>query len=109
MMPYEWRYPVERPRQSIMDYNLPLVPETVRSILFRAKNMYLGLLPHSEDTMYQYICVDCWAATGDKNSFTSSWAKLSELATEDQQQEMSDHAKQHSVIWAWVNSIERKK
>lgn len=62
---------------------------------------------------YSYQCMSCLVSSGDcDNSFKTefhSQFKMKNGPTIDQIKEMNDHARQHNIMWSWVNSIERNK
>jgi hypothetical protein len=62
-----------------------------------------------EENRYRYRCMDCYLASGSKeDSFTTGFEKAADLKTGPtnyQMDEMSDHARQHSIMWSWARSL----
>jgi hypothetical protein len=65
-----------------------------------------------QDTPHRYYCESCLAACGDKKAvFHTGAAPLKNMKngpTDKQRTQMSEHAEQHSIIWNWARSQEKK-
>lgn len=71
------------------------------------------------DVPWRWYCQDCYAACGDRRDvFKTDWVRREDLggkgsretggfseATHDQQRQMNEHAKQHSIMWAWAKGL----
>ncbi len=70
------------------------------------------------DVPWRWTCQDCYAASGDRLAFKTDWEKREDLGgqgrrdvggfsepTRKQQDQMSDHAKQHSIMWSWAKGL----
>jgi hypothetical protein len=64
-----------------------------------------------ETKRVQYRCMDCYAASGNPEAFTTGSAfatRMKDGPTDKQQGQMIDHARQHSIMWSWAKSLEGK-
>ena len=71
------------------------------------------------DVPWRWCCQDCYGASGDRRDiFKTDWARREDLggkgnrnaggfneATYNQQQQMNQHAKQHSIMWSWAKGL----
>lgn len=115
MIPYH--YPVQEPPtfgaiQQEVEYGRP---SQIVVIQFRAvEPVYQMRGEQIEDPglrYYQYVCYSCLSACGDpKNIFKTVWSSRRNMRlgpTEDQVEEMKEHAEQHSIIWGWARQQDR--
>jgi len=64
--------------------------------------------PDRQKFPYRYRCLSCYAASGDEDGFRTQCEQLQRLTdgpTEEQQSQMADHAKQHSIMYAWARGL----
>ena len=78
-------------------------------------NVYINIW----DVPWRWTCQSCYAASGDDRSiFKTDWEKREHLGgqgskdvggfsepSRKQQDQMSDHAKQHSIMWSWARGL----
>ena len=77
-------------------------------------NVYINIW----DVLWRWTCQDCYAASGDRYAFKTDWEKREDLGgqgrrdvggfsgpTRKQQDQMADHARQHSIMWSWVKGL----
>lgn len=62
-----------------------------------------------ENNQYRYRCLSCYCACGsDKHCFVTRFEKaqhLKEGPTVQQRNQMSEHAKQHTIMYSWVKGL----
>jgi len=64
--------------------------------------------PDKQKFPYRYRCLSCYEASGDSGCFCTQSEQLQRLKdgpTQDQQSQMADHAKQHSIMYAWAKGL----
>ena len=67
--------------------------------------------PDPQKFPYRYKCMSCYAASGSNDVFSTQSEQKQSLKdgpTQEQQDQMSDHARQHTIMWAWARSLEGK-
>ena len=62
-----------------------------------------------ENNQYRYRCMDCFMASGSEEyTFATRFEKakfLREGPTQQQQDEMNEQTRQHSIMWSWARSL----
>ena len=101
-------YPVREPRNPFAEGNRKVIAD--RSIAFHL--VCVGSTPYDEHTPYRYACYSCYEACGDLEScFKTGSAPLKNLRkgpTDKLSDQMRDHADQHSIIWNWARSQDKR-
>ena len=108
---YPWYRPITAeiepfdPKIAQLD-RLMFIPEFDRDVL----NPDLRI--HVLDVPWRWYCQDCYAAYGSKEDvFHTDWKTRRYLTNwgttvcSQQEQQISDHGRQHSIMWAWVRSV----
>lgn len=109
LAPTHWRIPVKKPLKAGA-FGRPLtdeVPCIALTFVARVPFQYYPL-PEGEGRLVQYQCQDCQYATLNEDEIVCTrWDHDpgTGFPSEDQQTEMQDHARQHALMWAWVESI----
>lgn len=99
-----WKIPWSRP-VPITEQELSKIDCSIGYVVFQLEmNSFL-----KQNPTYIYKCYSCYAASGDREySFETESAtpeKLKDGPTENQREEMSNHAKQHTIMYQWARSI----
>lgn len=112
-------YPVREPHQSFgaaaIDIGKTPV-QTVTVIQFRAEEPVYQMTGEQIENRglryFQYVCYSCYAAYGDKqHCFATAWASRNNMRNGPiaiQHEQMKQHAEDHSVIWSWARSLDKK-
>ena len=62
-----------------------------------------------EDVPYRFMCQDCYAASGLKEAFVTSWDSLKNLRdgrpSPLQADEINAHARMHGIMLTWASGI----
>jgi hypothetical protein len=64
--------------------------------------------PDRQKFPYRFRCLSCYAASGDNDSFRTQCEQLQRLKdgpTQEQQDQMSDHARQHTIMYSWAKGL----
>ena len=57
---------------------------------------------------FRYRCLSCYMASGSGDSFSTQCEQrhlFRDGPTEAQKDQMSEHARQHSIMWAWAKGL----
>ena len=82
----------------------------VDALIFKLEHdgTYLPV-PEWDNNQYRYRCMNCFAACGsDRYTFSTGYERAKHLKdgpTQQQQDEMSDHARQHEIMFVWARSV----
>jgi hypothetical protein len=93
-----------------MDQQIPGVDAVIDSIIFKLEHdgVYFPV-PEWEYNQYRYRCMSCFAACGlERDTFKTTFARakfLKDGPTQEQQDQMSDHARQHSIMYLWAKGV----
>ena len=109
-----WKVPWFLPR--FVDEQIPGAEVRIEAIIFRLEPAVLLNWDYvdrhdrtdSQKFPYRYRCLSCYAASGDEDGFRTQCEQLQRLTdgpTEKQQSQMADHAKQHSIMYAWAKGL----
>lgn len=106
--------PVREPQNPFDEPDIRLVTES--RIAFHSQEPVYMMSGEQLDNpglrYYEYVCASCYAACGyQKSCFTTSWASRNNMRkgpTDKQQDQMRDHADQHSIIWNWARQQDKK-
>ena len=88
--------------------------QTSGDIIFRVSSPTWGTVPatNPDSNLYHYLCETCHYSSGNPDEVfrtSADFAKnMKNGPTGDQQIQMSVHARQHSIMWSWVKSLEGK-
>jgi hypothetical protein len=67
--------------------------------------------PLISSKLYRYRCMDCYAACGDlRHSFVTEFDSpdyMKDGPSEDQEEEIRDHTRQHQIMWSWARSVDK--
>lgn len=64
--------------------------------------------PDPQKFPYRYRCLSCYAASGDRGSFVTQCEQkqaMKDGPTQEQQDQMSEHVRQHSIMWEWAKGL----
>lgn len=83
---------------------LTFTPETMEEVYF--SNIYVN----EEDVPYLWKCESCICGSGNyRNVFKTDYEKFENLhngsPSEKQMNQISEHARQHEIIWSWARSL----
>lgn len=97
------------------DMKFNRIPELSSTISFRIQDLdilarYLNQKEY-EKAPHQYYCESCLIACGNGDKiFKTGSAPLKQMTdgpTQEQREQMTDHAEQHSIIWSWARQQDR--
>jgi len=104
-----------------LPYRMPINKErdvwkiqTSTDIIFRVSSPEYNVLNSvsTPNHLYHYICETCYYSSGNPfevfRTSVDSAENMKDGPTGDQQTQMSAHARQHSIMFAWARSLEGK-
>lgn len=106
-----WIVPWLRDFPGLLDKDFDPAGIQVNALIFQLEHDGTTFQPvgNWDENRYRYRCMGCYVACGSKeNSFTTGFEKQGDLKdgpTNYQQDEMSDHARQHSIMWTWAKGL----
>lgn len=79
-------------------------------LIFHVENAGYSAFPsYDPKKMSRYYCESCYYASGSQDKVFRTTPDSEEAMqhgpTKEQQEQMSDHAEQHQIIWAWARQI----
>lgn len=104
--------PIRPPIEGVVNLNITQIIEPVY-LVFRAECPILGfpkqVYKDPEEYPWRYRCESCYYSSGDlEEIFRTSCDPIKNMKhepTRAQQAEMSGHARQHQIMWAWARSL----
>ena len=101
------------PSKVVEPHRLVFVPEYDERV--HEPDIYINVW----DVPWRWICQSCYMATGsDRGIFKTDWVKREHLGergdrnrggwfapSDSQQQQISDHGRQHQIMWSWARSL----
>lgn len=111
MIASRWFHHVHKPISCFTeDVKLGRLPEISSTISFRLQDLDILARYKNRDEYekapHEYYCESCLCACGNGDKvFKTGSAPLKELVdgpNQEQREQMSVHAEQHSIIWSWA-------
>ncbi len=66
-------------------------------------------IPDRRKFPYRYRCLSCLQASGREDCFVTqveALERMKDTPTKEQQEQMSNHAQQHSIMYQWAKGVE---
>lgn len=101
--------PVSFPLSGIAETDRIKVSEPI-NLIFRVEDAGYSAFPsYDPKKMSRYYCESCYYASGSQGKVFRTTPDSEEAMqhgpTKEQREQMSDHTKQHQIIWAWTRQI----
>ena len=104
--------PISPPIYGIFELDPSKIVEPM-TLIFRVEEAGYSMFPASNPThLYRYYCESCYYASGERErvfrTTPASTEKMKDGPTKEQQEQMSDHSRQHEIMWQWAKGLEKQ-
>lgn len=103
--------PIPPPTGRDIELDMSKIIEPI-SLTFVVERSEYPMFATDKTSMYRYCCQSCRYASGEFDlvfrTSPASAEKMKDGPTEDQQEQMSDHSRQHEIMWRWVKGMEKR-
>jgi hypothetical protein len=99
------------PTLGVLETDMSKIVEPV-CLIFKIEDSGWSMFPSYDPTkMYRYRCESCCYASGEApwvfRTTPASAKELKDGPTQEQREQINDHAHQHEIMWAWVRGLEK--